>query len=60
MAGSPRSGGMCELELVLRGDRLELSSDGCRDYCGVRVSLDSTFALATRQVKASGRAETTR
>jgi hypothetical protein len=33
----------CTLELLKRADAIEISSTGCREYCGARASLDARF-----------------
>ena len=34
----------CHLQLRWGLDTLKLSSEGCRDYCGARASLEATFS----------------
>ena len=36
----------CTLELVERGNEIEINATGCRDYCGTRATLDGQFDTA--------------
>ncbi len=37
----------CTLDLVEQGGHISISSNGCRDYCGVRATLDAQFDTAS-------------
>ena len=37
----------CTLTLTASADRISLQSDGCRDYCGARASLEAEFSRLT-------------
>jgi hypothetical protein len=39
--------GGCTLDLARTGAELVITSEGCRDYCGARASLDASFSTAT-------------
>jgi len=41
---APASEPPCQLRLSWRDVELRVSSDGCRQFCGARASLDATFA----------------
>ena len=33
----------CSVELTIQTDKLSVTSDGCRDYCGARAYLEEVF-----------------
>ncbi|MEZ4366907.1 MAG: hypothetical protein R2939_11530 [Kofleriaceae bacterium] len=38
----------CELTLTHTGSSLQITSEGCRDFCGARATLDATFDVEGR------------
>jgi hypothetical protein len=55
--GGEADDGPCRLALVHRDQAIEITAEGCRYYCGMRATLDATFAYPATSLDPKQRAE---